>query len=599
MVAGLSAGLLLLGFSAGSVAQDVSFCNPLNLDYGPYSSGSHGADPVIVPFKGKYYLFDTCDRTGYRVSEDLVHWTTILFDDATAALAVNKKGEIIAPAAYTDGKSVYFVPLGGKNMLRSSDPSTGKWELAGILQNGAGDPDLFLDDDGKLYMISGMGETAIWEINPSDWSTIKGTRIDPLPRYKTVEDFEAAHHPYGLFYGGHVYHKVDWNQPDALDTSHLDLRASTGKPTIEGKWMTKYHGRYYLQNADPDTSCPWYSDDVWEADSIKGPYKLADYSPASMKVGGFINSAGHSCVFQDFHGNWWRVTTMWIGAFTGFERRIGLFPAGFDAKGRMFTDTALGDYPLLVPPGLRDSRKSQLAGWWLLSRGKSVTASSTLDDKHQSALATDENVRTWWSAKSGNPGEWFQMDLGKVCTVNAIQVNFAEQEVQNKPPLLEDYHGYRLLVSENGEDWTTAIDKSANKTSIPHDYTVFTPPLHIRYLKVLNEHAARRGKFALRDLRVFGSGGGKPPLQVAPPAITRGNPAWNVTFQWSPVPDADGYIIRYGLAPDALHLNLQVQGGTEDHLTVSCLNADVKYYYRVDAYNDSGFTPGVTTTQAK
>lgn len=318
-----------------------------------------------------------------------------------------------------------------------------------------------------------------------------------------------------------------------------------------------------------------------------------------MKVGGFINSAGHSCVFQDNYGNWWRTTTLWIGAHTGFERRVGLFPAGFDAEGRMYTDTALGDYPIRVPDHRRDPLKeSPLADCWLLSKGTECTAFSTLEDQRGTRLACDENVRTWWSAQTGSTNEWFRMDLGKPCTVDAIQINFAEQDVQNNP-LVEDYHAYKLLVSRDGKSWETAIDKSDNKTSVPHDYTAFSNPLKIRYLKVVNVHAPRLGKFALRDLRVFGSGGGKPPAAVAAPTVTRGTLAWNVTFNWPSVPDADGYVIRYGVAPDALHLNLQVQGGTSQKLTVSCLDANVKYYYRVDAYNDSGLSVGQVTREAQ
>jgi hypothetical protein len=58
-------------------------------------------------------------------------------------------------------------------------------------------------------------------------------------------------------------------------------------------------------------------------------------------------------------------------------------------------------------------------------------------------------------------------------------------------------------------------------------------------------------------------------------------------------------VIRYGVAPDSLLLNLQVQGGNMKKLTVSCLNADVKYYYRIDSYNDSGYTTGEVSKEAK
>ena len=34
-------------------------------------------------------------------------------------------------------------------------------------------------------------------------------------------------------------------------------------------------------------------------------------------------------------------------------------------------------------------------------------------------------------------------------------------------------------------------------------------------------------------------------------------------------------------------------------LTVSCLNRDMKYFYRIDAYNDSGITMGEVTKTAQ
>jgi xylan 1,4-beta-xylosidase len=481
--------------------------------------------------------------------------------------------------------------------LRTADPTSGKWEEYATMKGGYGDPDIFFDDDGKLYMLSGLGEANIVELNPKDFSEIKGTKTQLTPHYKTAEEFVAANTPYGLFTGHETYNHVDWNKPGALDTTPI-IGKSRQPPTQEGTWLTKYNGRYYLQDSSPDTSCPWYSDVVYESDKILGPYTLCDYAPASMKVGGFINSTGHSCVFQDRYGNYWRVTTMWVGAFTGFERRIGLFPVGFDAKGRMFTQTALGDYPMVMPAGKYDpNRQSPLAGWFVLSTGKTCSASSTLK-QHEPAGAADENVRTWWSAESGNPGEWFQMDLGKICVIDAMQINFAEQDCKNEP-VADDFTAYQLLISADGKNWKSVVDKSSNTTAVPHDYVSLAAPETARYLKVVNVHVAKDGKFALRDLRVFGNGQGAPPAAVVNLTVKRGDDARNITFSWTPSPHADGYVIHYGVAPDALHLNLQYQGGSMNHLTVSCLNREVKYFYRIDAYDDSGITTGSETTAAQ
>ena len=39
----------------------------------------------------------------------------------------------------------------------------------------------------------------------------------------------------------------------------------------------------------------------------------------------------------------------------------------------------------------------------------------------------DEDIRTYWSAESGNEGEYVVIDLEEESLVNAIQINFAEQ----------------------------------------------------------------------------------------------------------------------------------------------------------------------------
>ncbi len=61
-----------------------SYCNPIDIDYTYMShyrarnnvSYRSGADPAIVNFKGKYYLFVTRSH-GYWVSEDMNKWKFI------------------------------------------------------------------------------------------------------------------------------------------------------------------------------------------------------------------------------------------------------------------------------------------------------------------------------------------------------------------------------------------------------------------------------------------------------------------------------------------------------------------------------------------
>ena len=97
-----------------------------------------------------------------------------------------------------------------------------------------------------------------------------------------------------------------------------------------------------------------------------------------------------------------------------FERRIGLYPVGFDADGVMYCNTAFGDYPCWNSERTI-AGTDRFTGWMLLSFGKKVEASSTVDDDSMTPRnITDDNIRTFWAAKSGNPGEWVKIDLDAV-----------------------------------------------------------------------------------------------------------------------------------------------------------------------------------------
>jgi len=564
-----------------------TFCNPLNLDYGwAKPDHRHAADPVIVPFKDRYYLFTTWDGSGFRVSDNLIDWRYVPFPEETLPWVTSEQGGYCAPAAAAHDGWLYFInmkPRKGKEtctIVRTQDPLSGRWEKCSEIRR-VRDPDLFFDDDGRVYLYYGLGgPTFGFELDPETMTEIPGTHVELRPR---IESLDA-------FYGGYERGKRDVFAE--IDTGPF-LDKFTNLPCPEAAWMTKRNGRYYLQYATPGTVSHWYCDTVMEGDSPTGPFHHVDYAPVSMKVGGFIGSAGHSCVFQDKHDNWWRVTTMWIGVYHLFERRIGLFPVRFDDEGRMHTITALRDYPQVMPNGPHDPNESLFAGWWVLSFGQSCMASSSLAD-HPPSAASDENVRTWWSAESGEPGEWFQMDLGRPRDIRAIQVNFAEQDCHaDSLRISNDYHRYKLLASTDGQTWRTVADKSDNETAVPHDYLALPEATTVRYLRVENVSMPAGGKFAIRDLRVFGPGDGQLPARPEGLVVNRhADDDRNVSLKWSPAAGADGYLIRYGIAADKLWQCIQLQDRSKCSLSLHTLNRGVDYVFRVDAFNDSGLTVG-------
>lgn len=590
--------LLLVSFFLFSCAenkqvteQQTTFCNPMNLDYGwgcfqkREKKARTAADPVIVLFKDKYYLFTTMDIGGYRVSDDLITWKDVYFNPEIHASALDID-HYVAPAVAADDNYVYFINFTRDrskkkvDVIRSADPENGKWEKCGEVRRMA-DPCLFIDDE-RFYFYYGLGaeqSTTFFEVNPETFEEIEGTK-KVLREYITdVKECTSGYH---------------FGRRELYD--EIDASAWMGKfqkiPCPEGAWIVKNNDKYYLQYATPGTICNWYCDIVMESDSANGGFIEQPYNPVSLKVGGFIGGAGHSCVFKDKYGNWWQATSMWIGNHDEFERRIGLFPVSFDAKGRMRTHTVLGDYPMLLPQKKFEPQDISAFGWMLQSFNKACMASSSLSG-FEPEKAADENVRTWWSAESGNAGEHFVMNFGKKVQINSVQINFAEQDINPEAPKETDYHAYKLYTSNDGHTWKLLADKSGNKTTVPHEYLELSKPVEASYMKVENVHTPKEGKFALLDLRVFGSGYSDKPGQVKELSVKRNQEdgryasiAWNKAF------GANGYLVRFGYQPDFLNQCIQVKGNETTELLLHILTKGVKYYYRVDTYNDSGITEG-------
>lgn len=553
-------------------AQSGTYCNPMNLDYGftpiPNFSdwGRHRAtaDPVIVRFKGDYYLFST-NQWGYWWSSDLVQWNFV----SRSFLKPHHKvyDDLCAPAALALGDTLI---LFGSTysatfpIWMSVNPKANEWsELVPAFEIGGWDPAFFLDDtSGRLYMYNGS----------SNRYPLYGVELDR----KTLAPIGARREMYLL-----EPDRYGWQRfGEYMDNTFLD-------PFIEGAWMTAHNGRYYLQYGAPGTEFSGYADGVVVGDSPLGPF-TPQSDPLSFKPGGFARGAGHGATFPDAWNNWWHVSTIALSVKNNFERRIGFWPAGFDTDGLMYCNTAFGDYPHYLPNGPADHLRSRFTGWMLLNYQKPVQVSSTYG-AHYPNFAVDENLKTYWCAASDQPGEWIQTDLGAPATVRAVQINYADQDADILGKRTDIYHQYRLLHSLDGRRWEVLVDKSRNTTDAPHDYVALPQPVTARYLKLENVHTAS-GKFAISGLRVFGLGAGSPPDSVRTFMVLRTDKdkrsAW---IRWNPVDDAYAYNIYFGTAPDKLYNCIMVHDANEYYY--KGMDNRKTYYYAIEAINENGISP--------
>lgn len=548
-----------------------TYCNPVNIDYGycPIPNfttwGKHRAtaDPVIVPYKGDFYLFST-NQWGYWWSSDLLHWNFV----SRKFLKPYHKvyDELCAPAVWAMGDTLLVF---GSTYSRdfpiwmSTDPKHNVWkEAIDSLDIGGWDPAFFLDDDGRLYMYNGS----------SNRYPLYGVEMDrktfaPAGTRKEMYLLEDDRYGWQRF-GEH------------LDNTFLD-------PFIEGAWMTKHNGKYYLQYGAPGTEFSGYADGVVVGDHPLGPF-TPQPDPFSYKPGGFARGAGHGNTFQDNAQRWWHVSTVVISVKNNFERRLGLWPAGFDKDGVMYCNTAFGDYPHYL-----DQR---FTNWMLLNYNKPVAVSSTLGG-HLPNYAVDENIKTWWSAATGNKGEWIQTDLGEVSIVNAIQINYADQDAAFMGKQQGIFHQYKLYHSKDGKKWSLLIDKSDNKTDVPHDYIELPQPVRTRFIKLENVHMPT-GKFAISGLRVFGKGSGHIPDSVKDFVVLRTEKdkrsAW---IKWAPVDNAYAYNIYFGTEPGKLYNCIMVHSSNEYYF--KGMDRTRAYYFSIEAVNENGVSSKSSVLQSE
>ncbi len=178
-------------------------------------------------------------------------------------------------------------PSGCMSVMYSDDPKSGNWKAhPGILFD-LQDPDLFIDDDGRAYMFWGS----------SNVFPIRGMELDPNRRFLPKSERKEL---FGLDLANHGWERFGENH-----TTDTNLGGF-----IEGPWLTKHNGKYYMQYAAPGTEFNVYGDGVYVADSPMGPYTYQKHNPVSYKPGGFMNGAGHGSTVLGPGNMYWHFTSM-------------------------------------------------------------------------------------------------------------------------------------------------------------------------------------------------------------------------------------------------------------------------------------------------
>ena len=291
------------------------YCNPINVDYkyqfirsNPVFAGAdapaiqisrEAADPSMILFHGRYYIFASMTLSVW-VSDDLVHWDS-------HPLPKELPLYDYAPDVTVVGDYVYFCASRRGvicDFYRTRDILNGPYEkIPGTFD--FWDPALFVDDDGRFYFYYGCNNT----------TPIYGVELDPATMKRIGETHELIYgDPFRLGYERNgENHSAPPRTEEEIEKALDEFLTQTGKdrstvpekeitglkgifsrmPFIEGAWMNKHNGRYYLQYACPGTEYNIYSNGVYESDSPLGPFHPAANNPYSYEPGGFLPGAGH------------------------------------------------------------------------------------------------------------------------------------------------------------------------------------------------------------------------------------------------------------------------------------------------------------------
>ncbi len=186
-----------------------------------------------------------------------------------------------------------------------------------------GDPCLFSDEDGSLYCYCNLGR----EVEPSaahPWRItndvgILGVRLGCRRSQRFAEapvklvDFCPEH---WWERGGESNHRLD-------------------APVLEGAWMTRHDGRYFLQYSANGTEYRNYAIGCYVSDHPLGPS-----SPAAQPCPHSSRRFGQR-LRASFRGRgaWWRLVVFLhdlVRIDHPYERRIAMDPVAFDENGELY-----------------------------------------------------------------------------------------------------------------------------------------------------------------------------------------------------------------------------------------------------------------------
>ena len=505
--------------AAPVIGKSARYCNPLPLEASSRDGSPQGVslgDVTVVREGDSYYLF--ASGGGAWVSKDFIDWKY-------QAVEVRGGRPPVAPHVVKYNGAFYM--SGNDAPLYKAANILGPYELLGPWKNEKGEPwtitfngrtasgafdvDMFVDDDNKPYMYFPGRSTA-------------GIYVAPLDPKDLTHLAAAPKHLFG-FDPSHVWER--WGERNEY----------TGIAWIEGPWMFKRNGTYYLEYSASGTQWLSYASGIYSSKSPMGPFTYSPKNPLLRKTTGIVTGPGHGSIVKGPGGNWWVFYTIVTSNPPG-GRRIGMDPIDFDENGNPFT-RGPSETPQWAPGLVANPVRNGDSGSIAVSINKlramhSQSAFSSERPGHEAAYAIDDSNGTVWQPAENDGQPTLTIDLiaptefetNQLFEIDSSRLEFAAgggfggrgaRGAAGAPPAAAPAppapaapnaitaFRYKIEVSMDGKQYTTVLDKTNNNVT---RYTEFDeiPPTRCRFVRLTMTDWPRRGTtpLGITEFTVFG-----------------------------------------------------------------------------------------------
>ncbi len=488
--------------TASAQAQKLTeqYCNPLPMEIGPGANAS--GDVSVICDNGTYYMF--CTGGGAWVSQDMLNWE---YRQVRHAARIP-----VAPdVAKFNGR---FYMSGNDSPLYVADDPLGPYELVGEWSNtgeisegwnGAFDTHIFVDDDNQPYLFwPGRGISGIFgvKLNPDRMNEFAGKPV----------------HLFG-FNSEHIWERYG------------EMNEYPGVAWIEGPWVIKRDGTYYLEYSASGTQWKTYAEGYYTSKSPLGPYRYAGNNPLLRKTEGLVTGTAHGSIVKGPDNNLWQFYTIVLSNPPG-GRRIGMDRVVFDKKGNMSVTVTDSPQPAPLAGSLTDAPKCVPVTINKMRAMNALSKASSEQFGFFGSYAVDDFSGTVWMPAEDDqePSLLIELspatrfDVVQLFTVSSMRIMFGGISQRMSRGFggggaAAQVYKYRLDVSSDGENFTTVLDRTDNTVARNTTFDEFAP-VECRFVRLTVTGWPQNAPRGIIDFTVFGYPSGERPAAVASPVFS-------------------------------------------------------------------------------